>query len=146
LVADMYNNKNTSFGMMLKLVDEVKFRSLIFANSDHQDQTKWPQLKICYQLANSLGETKGVVANPLLVYPNPVGKNEWVQINTNGTKALSISLLDLTGKLIYNKDVDASAQAKYSLDLSAISNLATGTYFLKVISENQTQIQKLIIQ
>ncbi len=142
LVIDMYNNKTTSHGMMLKLVDEVKFRSLIFANSDHTDQTKWPQLKICYRLANSTNEINVSKSNNLEVYPNPIGKSEVLTINLDNRLGSEVELIDLTGKIIYSNP----NYTKNQLYLGEIENLSTGTYILRVVNEKNAKVTKLVVQ
>lgn len=49
LIKDIYNNKSTSFGMMLQLRTEAYYRGLIFASGDNADPTKRPKLVINYQ-------------------------------------------------------------------------------------------------
>ncbi len=144
LVTDMYNNKNTSFGFMLKLVDEVKFRSLIFANSDHIDSTKWPQLKICYTLPNGVNENATVSKLGVKAYPNPVNRNEILNINSNQQEIITIELFDLTGKMNYSNHLNQST-LEFKLDLNQIPNLNAGNYLLRVVSEDQVQVIKLNI-
>jgi len=48
LVQDIINNRSTSYGFMLMLQTEEKYRALIFASSDHPDATKHPKLVIEY--------------------------------------------------------------------------------------------------
>jgi PKD repeat protein len=50
LIIDMINDLENSFGFMLKLQDESKYRSLIFASSDHIDESLRPKLEIIYLL------------------------------------------------------------------------------------------------
>lgn len=49
LVQDMINNPLSSFGFMLRLQDEINFRAMVFASSDHTVSSKWPKLTINYQ-------------------------------------------------------------------------------------------------
>jgi len=48
LIMDMINDPENSFGFMLKLQDESKYRSLIFASSDHPFSEIRPKLVITY--------------------------------------------------------------------------------------------------
>jgi len=48
LVTDMYNNPRNSFGFRLSLVEESIMRSMIFASSDHIDESIRPSLVISY--------------------------------------------------------------------------------------------------
>lgn len=49
LIQDIYNNKSTSFGIMIQLRTEGYYRGLILASSDHPDSTKRPKLVINYE-------------------------------------------------------------------------------------------------
>ena len=48
LVQDMFNIPNNNFGFMLMLKTETQYRSMIFASSDHPDNTLHPVLVIVY--------------------------------------------------------------------------------------------------
>jgi len=48
MVQDMVNNPATNFGFMIRLVTEVRYRSLLFASSDHNDRNLWPELTVRY--------------------------------------------------------------------------------------------------
>ncbi len=48
LIIDMINDPENNFGFMLKLQDESKYRSLIFASSDHPVSEIRPKLVITY--------------------------------------------------------------------------------------------------
>ena len=48
LIIDMINDPENNFGFMLKLQDESKYRSLIFASSDHPISEIRPKLVITY--------------------------------------------------------------------------------------------------
>lgn len=49
LVQDMVNNREASFGFMLKLRTESVYRILNFCSSDHTDATRHPKLNIEYK-------------------------------------------------------------------------------------------------
>ena len=82
--------------------------------------------------------------NDLRVYPNPVSTNSKVfyQIADNGNN-VRISLFDLTGKelaILVNSFHNAG---NYTIQLD---QLKQGVYFLKMISGNQTLVQKIIVE
>jgi hypothetical protein len=49
LVQGMVNDPLTNFGMMIKLEQERYYRRILFASSDHDQQTKHPKLEISYK-------------------------------------------------------------------------------------------------
>jgi hypothetical protein len=66
------------------------------------------------------------------VYPNPI-QNELTISGENGL----IELVDLTGKILISKE-------HYNYTILNVSDLNSGTYILKLTSENGTLIQKLV--
>jgi len=54
LIIDIINDPENSFGFMLKLQDESKYRSLIFASSDHPVSEIRPKLAITYDCAEPI--------------------------------------------------------------------------------------------
>ncbi|NLB86118.1 MAG: T9SS type A sorting domain-containing protein, partial [Bacteroidales bacterium] len=73
------------------------------------------------------------------VYPNPFVNELYIQ-NYENNKLLKFSITDYTGKLIVNK--------KYNSDFIDASNIAkelpAGIYFLKLESEKENKIIKLV--
>jgi len=51
LIKDMLNNRNTSYGIMLKLKTEEYYRRVLFATSDAPEKNKRPKLVIYYKPA-----------------------------------------------------------------------------------------------
>jgi len=49
LVADMVKNPSSNYGMMISLVTEVQYRSLVFASSNHSNAAKRPKLVVNYK-------------------------------------------------------------------------------------------------
>jgi hypothetical protein len=82
-------------------------------------------------------------ANALLsITPNP--SNGLVTLNTESLSGLtSIQVIDLSGKEVYNKNIMAGKGLKNTtLDLQ---NIADGHYLIKVVSNQQVQTGKVII-
>ena len=71
-------------------------------------------------------------------YPNPV-KN-WLNINFGNTHRRSITIADVSGKIILNQK---NASNLLALDVSTLSN---GLYFLNISSEGKNQVKKFIKQ
>ncbi|MCL2246093.1 MAG: DNRLRE domain-containing protein [Lentimicrobiaceae bacterium] len=49
MVQDMVANPNNNFGFMIKLQNETRYRSVIFASSDHANPALWPELTVTYK-------------------------------------------------------------------------------------------------
>ena len=79
----------------------------------------------------------------LEVYPNPA--NNQIQLNyyTSTTGNVSISVVDVTGKVFISKaDYAAAGVNAYALDLSELSN---GVYFVQVKNGDMQTIDKFIV-
>lgn len=46
-------NPDSNFGLMFKMVEEMEYRGLTFASSDHKDETLWPELVLYYHADES---------------------------------------------------------------------------------------------
>ena len=79
-----------------------------------------------------------------LSYPNPFSKNNVFKLTLTKTEDLSITLFDLSGKLI--KQISdgkiTSGEHYFNLGNSLIGN---GIYFLKLSSNEHTETFKLIV-
>lgn len=84
---------------------------------------------------NNLGLNE-TVGNSISVYPNPL--SDYLFVNPYQNKTSKIILMDLTGKIISNFHTDQNIQI---LDMR---KYAAGTYLLKVESEDETEIFKII--
>ena len=82
-------------------------------------------------------------ANDLIIptvslYPNP--SNELINISFGEDRLSNIELYDITGKLLFKKELNANT---YALN---IANYPSGTYLVKVYNQNNTFLNKKIIK
>ncbi len=78
--------------------------------------------------------------NMLTVYPNPASTTVNIRLNT-GNDETTVSLYDLSGKLVHSKAL--SGMAEYKMD---VSGLPKGIYLVKATSGNQQWQQKLVVR
>lgn len=76
--------------------------------------------------------------NPFLLFPNPA--NEYIQVQSELNEQVVVQLMDLTGKLI--KSVTLGANRIHQVD---ISDLSSGLYLVKMISDGKEYTQKLMV-
>ena len=76
------------------------------------------------------------------VYPNPFRDQVEMAITFDRAAKLSLQLYDVSGKLVRTNTVIASSGFN-TIRLSGLENLASGTYFLELRSEEQTIRTKL---
>ncbi|MFT6417646.1 MAG: hypothetical protein ACJARZ_003014 [Dokdonia sp.] len=78
-----------------------------------------------------------VIATQVSLYPNPATSQ--IILETNGNFIQSITLFDLNGRLITQKDYAASSE--YELD---VSRLSEGVYYLSIQTEGSVVVKRFI--
>jgi len=73
------------------------------------------------------------------VYPNPFEQSVSIAFAQNMKKEISVLVFNLNGKLIYSKEYKSSQRIQIHFD-----DLSSGTYLLKVLSNNKLFHSKLI--
>lgn len=85
------------------------------------------------------GIDEQVTANLITrVYPNPA--TESIMVELAGHAAASIHITDVTGRIVFSQPVSADRQ------LLDISTLASGIYYIRVSSEQATDVMKVVKQ
>jgi len=78
------------------------------------------------------------------IFPNPATENFTIELNIKKASTVLFQVIDLTGKIV--KEINAGEiQGIYSTKLST-SDLNKGAYFLKVSSNESSEIKKIFIQ
>jgi len=78
------------------------------------------------------------LSDDLLAYPNPSNGKFRVKLNSDNA---NIQIYSMSGVQVYNKTFGYATEAKID-----ISTFGAGAYFVKVGSENGTNIQKILVQ
>jgi hypothetical protein len=88
----------------------------------------------------AVSECTGISENSALaglkVYPNP--SNGQLNIELNSSKAKSVQIVDVTGRVVLSGQ---SSEANMEFNLSSMAN---GVYYVKVKSQDDTQVIKII--
>ncbi len=79
-----------------------------------------------------------LIAPTVSLYPNP--SNELINISFGMDRLSMIELFDITGKLLFKKELNANT---YALN---IANYPSGTYLVKVYNQNNAFLNKKIIK
>lgn len=113
-------------------LDCIEVDDLDFANS----QTQWQIDDDTFYSEDCNFSINDFKKLSILIYPNPV--KSILNYTTNNFKIEGIQLYNLQGILLKNLTVHSDAASIY------FSELGTGIYFLKFISEEKTLIKKMI--
>ncbi len=90
------------------------------------------------------GIAENVFSQDVTLYPNPTSGIFSIAISNNNFNELLIRIVDLQGKEVYH-ELDKNITAKYN-KLINVNGLARGIYYIKLSTDADVKIQKLIIQ
>lgn len=79
----------------------------------------------------------------VMLFPNPFSENIFVTFSLNKASALEIELVTIDGKEIFNTVVEKN-QGNQSIEFSNLKNLSQGIYFLKIKTDNNFIIKKIV--
>lgn len=122
LVQDMVDSSSNSFGFMLKMLNEVTFKGLTFASSEHPDTSLHPKLEITYNTLAGINDANKT-DKVFTAYPNPA--KEFIIVKFNDILPSNISIVDINGKLVKSQKINSK---KTTID---IKDLAAATYLIK---------------
>lgn len=136
LVQDMITNPATNFGLMLQLDVESYYRCLLFASSDHPNESKHPKLEICYSFVNSVNENV-IHDSEFEIFPNPSLGTISIQFNNLKSRG-TFEIVDVIGQSIFEEKINSS-QRNISFDLSK------GIYWGILKNDSSINSKKIII-
>jgi len=89
------------------------------------------------------GIAAGNQPSSVKVYPNPANGMVNVSITKANSEQITISIVDIQGKQVYN-ETTKNISAEFNTQIN-IESLAKGVYYIKITTDNNTEIQKLIV-
>ena len=92
------------------------------------------------QLPVSIGENN--VARLGKVYPNPANEILFIERGPNNTKGIAIDILNLAGEIIHINEMTSNQNTK-KIDVSGFDS---GVYLIKLRSETEVVIEKIVIR
>jgi hypothetical protein len=93
---------------------------------------------------NTTGINSTASYNATSVYPNPTINTINLTFETQGSeKAAVIEVIDITGKVLIANSYKLLANSQITID---VSTLAQGMYFVRVVTDNETQVVRFIKQ
>lgn len=101
LIQDMVNDPENSHGLMVQLVDETQYKSLLFCSSDYADASNHPKLRIKY--TEPLKISASVEIDPVFS-PNPFSESTTLNFNNTSGDSYTFKLIDLQGSVVYEQN------------------------------------------
>ncbi|MCR5588941.1 MAG: T9SS type A sorting domain-containing protein, partial [Bacteroidales bacterium] len=118
------------------VVLERNYYIVTFSNLDKNHQVSFRGHEYPYPL----GIESEAVTVGLGMCPNPASNN--VTLNMTGvTGMVNCSIIDMSGRVIYNRTINA--ENSHTIDLS---NVAAGAYFVRVTNDTFSKVEKLIVR
>jgi hypothetical protein len=134
LVKDMLDTPSSSFGFMLRLQNENKYRALVFASSYNTDSTIRPSLVINYTTPNT---AVGSVANNeggAYVFPNPASDELYIRFKNAVSGRVEVSIADVTGRTVLQHTGDTK-----DIKLE-VGQIPRGVYFLRIRQAGKAEV------
>ncbi|MBA3662797.1 MAG: DNRLRE domain-containing protein [Bacteroidetes bacterium] len=142
LVQDMISNSSTSFGFLLKLVNESVTNGLLFYSKDNSNPALAPKLVITYSVNTAGLHETSAENNNLVLYPNPSTGIINASYSLPNTDRAELVMEDIQGKFIKTYPLNPNEK---NLQINGL-DLAPGIYVCKIISGAVTiAIKKLVI-
>ena len=107
------------------------------------DVTAIARMRIRKVMVTSVKEPE-LATNRLSVFPNPADREVHVRLNLNApSKLVELRVMDISGRLLHVQQLEDLQSGDISLD---VSNFASGSYLLKVRTEEGTKTQRFVVQ
>jgi len=138
LIQEIVNRAGWKSGNALCLLFKGSGSRRAYAYDDNPDLA--PKITINYTTTTGIHFAK---AGKLEIYPNPVSGKQ-IQVNLNGldiTSNANISLLDITGKIVYSQNVGKSRIISIPIETQK-----SGIYMIKAVSNNKVLMSKVVIE
>ena len=90
-----------------------------------------------------INQVENVISN-VSVFPNPTTDKINIELNVEKVSTIKFQLLDVVGKLVFESNV-GSIQGTYKHTINT-TGISKGTYFLKIIANDTSEIKKIIVE
>lgn len=128
------NQNGASFGLFAALPLNIADPNALYATV-----LPLPKLE-----TTGISLVEGDVFNELTLFPNPSSDFLRVNYNLKESTDFSIRMVDASGKMISNRDLGRVSSGSNNVEFN-VSDLASGTYFLQMILNNEGFIVKPVI-
>ena len=146
LIQDMVSNPAMNYGMMLKLVNEAPYTSMIFASSEYSNLSKHPTIEVCWYIPTSLNFVQSKSFS-FSVFPNPFNSEIMANVNLKNSSDLHLSVKDIAGKLIKSEIYKKISMGAHDISLTELfENCEAGVYFITIDSADGYRVTKKVVK
>ena len=79
----------------------------------------------------------------LVVFPNPFSENIFITFSLSEKSEIDFELITIGGQIIFNNKIEKNI-GKHSIEISDLKDLPNGIYFLKIKTNNNFIIKKIV--
>ena len=98
-----------------------------------------PYKELIFDINSGITNTKDLFSGSVQIFPNPA--TEWVRIENQYDEELQFQLIDQQGRLLRIAKLNSQSQLEWGL-----ADLASGTYYLRMESNDRVVVRQLLIQ
>jgi hypothetical protein len=142
LVMDNLQHPDSGFGIMLTLQEEVFYRRMNFASSDHPNANLHPKLELIYtnDSVHPIGptETNGIIR--FSYGPNPAKNQLVIEVLSETANPAIVQVINSQGKAVVS---EAAFQGQQTIDISGCQR---GLYFVRIQQGSSAITRKLFIR
>lgn len=102
-----------------------------------------PMVRLNFDISLGVNDSKELTSS-LNAYPNPANTNVNVNFSLNESATVDMSVVSVTGDVVYNNNFGTIAAGKYSKNIN-VSELANGVYFYTLTVNGNVTTKKLVI-
>ncbi|WP_452226148.1 reprolysin-like metallopeptidase [Lacinutrix cladophorae] len=113
-----------------------------FYNGDSGVVNEW-SIELCTTTTQVTLGTENQELSNFALYPNPNKGNFSLAFDSNSGKNINVAVYDMSGRLVFNKEYDATSRFNENISLN---NASSGMYIMTVIDNGKRITKKLIIE
>ena len=135
LIQDLIDSSITNYGLMFKMQNEVTFKGLTFASSEHPNPNLHPKLDITYTTPvglNNVDQSK----REFQIFPNPVKNILKLELNNLGPYIIEI--ISINGKIL--ESINSNSK-KVKINLESIES---GVYLIRLYQDGKVTTKKFV--
>ncbi|GGI57329.1 zinc-dependent metalloprotease [Winogradskyella haliclonae] len=100
-------------------------------------------ITVCSGITEAVLGDNDFELNDFALFPNPSKGDFTLQFNSSSGKDIDVSVYDISGKLVYNKNYGSTSRFDKQINLNTVS---TGIYIMKVNDGDKNVTRKLIVE
>ncbi|MGM0647993.1 MAG: DNRLRE domain-containing protein, partial [Bacteroidota bacterium] len=137
-------NPNKNYGMNLRLYTEEYYRSLIFASSEHNNMSLWPEMEVVFYYEQDTSSSSSVKypeqSFTVDVFPNPAKSHVIIETDDMNNAIDRITMTNMQGQVLKTMDVNACRNIRMDT-----KDLSSGVYFINVYNDSGYKITKKVV-